>query len=233
VADVSALHPKDDVLRDVGGVVGDALEIARDQQSVEGLPHYFGALVHRLHQLDECVVFHAIDDVIHFEDRLGQFNLAFDERFKRSPNHGADRSTHASNVNGQVSGGKIYHIHHPFGDVDRLIANALKIGINLGDSKDETQIDSHGLLHGEQVKGSLVNFAFRIINEGLALKNHLAAREIAIQIGLTGTIHRLFRQTTHAEQLLTQIVEALLKARAHYPNLSYVLSDLMFCPNLA
>ena len=37
VADVGAANPEDDVFRDVGGVVGGALQVARDDDGVEGL----------------------------------------------------------------------------------------------------------------------------------------------------------------------------------------------------
>jgi hypothetical protein len=49
----------------------------------------------------------------------------------------------------------------------------------------------------------------------------MATAEIAIYIGLAGAIHGLFRQSAHTEQLLSQIVKPLLKARAHDPYLSY------------
>ena len=38
VANVGALHPEDYVLRDIGGVIGDAFEIAGHQKRIKGLP---------------------------------------------------------------------------------------------------------------------------------------------------------------------------------------------------
>src|SRR4029077_10289633 len=137
VANVGALHPEDYVFGDVGGVVGDALQVAGDEQGVESLPHDVGTLVHRLHQLNESIVLHAIDDVIHFEDRLGQFGFAFDECFQGSANHGADGSAHARDIDRQMCGGKVDHIHDALGDVYGLIADALEIRINFGDREDE------------------------------------------------------------------------------------------------
>ena len=219
VADVGALHPEDDVFGNIGGVVGDTLEIARHQQRVERLPHHIRALVHGLHQLDEGIVFHAIDDVIHFEDSLRQFGLAFDEGFESAPHHGAHRRTHARDVHGQIRGGHFDHVHHALGNVHGLIADALQIGVDLGHRQDEAQIHCHGLLHGQQIEGGLVDLALTGIDQALAFENHLATTEVAVDVGLTRAIHRLLRQPTHAKQLLPQIVEPLLKARAHYPNL--------------
>src|ERR1700691_1060662 len=111
VADVGALHPEDYVFGDVGGVVGDALQVAGHEQSVECLPHDFGTLIHGLDQLDEGIVFHAVDHVIHFEDSLREFDLALDEGFESAANHGADGCAHAGDIDGQVNGGKVHHVH--------------------------------------------------------------------------------------------------------------------------
>ncbi len=73
----------------------------------------------------------------------------------------------------------------------------------------------HGLLHGEQIESSLVDLAFGSVDETFAFENHLATGEVAIDVGLTSAIDRLFGESAHAEQFLPQIVEALLKARAH------------------
>src|SRR5437660_9724618 len=66
VADVSALHPEDDIFGDVCGVVGDALQIAGDEQRIERLANDVRTLIHRLDQLDESIITHAVDDVVHF-----------------------------------------------------------------------------------------------------------------------------------------------------------------------
>ena len=52
-----------------------------------------------------------------------------------------------------------------------------------------------------------------------ALEHHLAAVQIAVEVGLAGAVHSLFGESAHAEQFLTQLIKALLKSRSHYPNL--------------
>src|SRR5512141_3458105 len=75
VAHVKALDPEYYVFGDIGGVVGHAFQVARDQQRVERLAHNFRAIIHRLHQLDEGIIAHTIDNVVHLEDSLRKFNL--------------------------------------------------------------------------------------------------------------------------------------------------------------
>ncbi len=83
--------------------------------------------------MDEGVVAHAVDDVIHFEHRLGQFGLALDECFQCAAHHRTDGRTHARDINRQVGGGKFDHVHDAFGNVHGLIADTLEIGIDFGD----------------------------------------------------------------------------------------------------
>src|SRR4030088_1247342 len=149
MADVGALHPEDHIFGDVGGMVGYALQVAGNQQGVQCLSHDFGSLVHGLHELDEGVVAHSVDHAVHLQNCLGEFDLALDKRFQRAPHHGAHRCAHARNVYGEVGGGKLHHIHHAFGDVYGLVADAFKVRIDFGDGENEAQVNSHGLLHGE------------------------------------------------------------------------------------
>src|SRR5215469_9955551 len=229
MANVGALHPENDVLRYVGGVVGNAFEVAGYEQGVQGLADDVGPLVHGLDQLDESVVAHAIDDVIHFEHSLRELDLALNERFQSAPHHGAHRGSHPADVDGQISRRQFYHVHHALGDVDRLIAHAFQIRIDLCNRQNESQIDGHRLLHGEQIKRFLVDLALGNIDEVLAFEHHLAASEIAFHVGLTRAVDRLLRQASHTKQPLPQIIKPLLKTRAHskrpflpgsyYPNL--------------
>ena len=115
--------------------------------------------------------------------------------------------------------GRSDHVHDALGDVDRLVADALQVGIDLGDGENEAQIDRHGLLHGEQVEGQFVDLALGDVDLGFAFEHHVAARQVALDIGLAGAIDGLLGQSAHAQQTCPEFVQSLLKAGAHYPNL--------------
>ena len=68
-------------------------------------------------------------------------------------------------------------------------------------------------------EGQFINLALGGVDETFVFENKLAAREIALRVCLRGAIHRQFRQSAHAEQLLAEVLHLLLKARSHYPNL--------------
>src|SRR5260370_9222723 len=147
MADIGTLYPEDHIFGDVGGVVGNAFQVAGDQQGVQCLPDDLGPLVHGLHQLDEGVVAHAVNDAIHFENCLGKFDLALDKRFQRAPHHGTHRCAHASDVHGKVGGGKPNNIHEGLGNVPCLASATFCVEIDLGDCNKEPQAHLLSQLH--------------------------------------------------------------------------------------
>ena len=79
VADVGALDPEDDVFRDVGGVVCDALEVAADHQSVKSLRSDVALLFHNLSEGFVGGAVHRIDGVVHGENNARQFGIGFNK----------------------------------------------------------------------------------------------------------------------------------------------------------
>ena len=78
-AHVGAPHPEDYILGNVRRVVCDALKIARDQQNVQRLPCAGRIVVHLPHQVDERLIFHAIDDAVHLQHRFRDFRFAIEK----------------------------------------------------------------------------------------------------------------------------------------------------------
>ncbi len=121
---------------------------------------------------------------------------------------------------GKFGLGQVHHVHHALGDVHRLVAYALQIGIDLGDGENEAQVDRHGLLHGEKVESHLVDLALGEIDLGLAVEHHAATGQVAFDIRLAGAVHGLLGQSAHTEQTCPKFVQSLQKTGAcHYPNL--------------
>src|SRR5690349_16901975 len=76
---IRAAHPEDDILGDVGGVIGNPLQVARDGESVEGL---HGRLRFRAHALCECrksLPVYTINLIVAFEHMLCQIGIRLDE----------------------------------------------------------------------------------------------------------------------------------------------------------
>jgi hypothetical protein len=79
VAYVRATHPENDIFGDVRRVVSNAFQIACYQQCVEVFASMLRILLHARDEGNESFVLHAINDVVHLEDRLSDVGLAIDE----------------------------------------------------------------------------------------------------------------------------------------------------------
>ena len=122
-------------------------------------------------------------------------------------------------VDRQCDLGLADQIEHPLRDVDRLVAYALQVGIDLDDGHDEAQVDRHGLLHGEQIERQLIDLALGLVDGGFTGKHHLTKLGIAGAIGFGSAIDGLLGKASHAQQFVPEFVQSLLKAASHYPNL--------------
>src|SRR5580692_800294 len=219
VPDVSAAYPENYILGNVRGVIGDALEIACDQQNVQRLPCAGRIVVHLLHQVDERLIFHAINDAIHLQHGFGDFGLTVEEGLQRTLHHRAHAIGHAGYVDRQTDLRLADQVEHALRDVYRLVADALEISVDLQDCENEAKIHRHRLLHGEQIERQLVDLALGIVDRGFAGQHHLTELAVARTISLRRTVDGLLRKASHAQELLFEVIQSLLKAASHYPNL--------------
>src|SRR5437762_3201604 len=142
VTNVGTENPEDDVLGDVGGVIGNALQVACNEQCIQRLLSHLWTFIHGSHEHNECFVSHAIDNVIHLEYGLRELRFAIDKRFQCSPDHGADRGCHARNVYRQVSRWELDHVHDTLGDIDSLIADTLEVRVDFRSEEHTSELQS-------------------------------------------------------------------------------------------
>src|ERR1022692_3998482 len=97
-----------------------------------------------------------------------------------APHHGADGSGHASDIDRQLDGRQVHQIHDSLGDIYRLIAHALEVGVDLGHRENEAQIRGCRLLRGEDVEGEFIDLALGRVDQALVLEDQAGAGEMAV-----------------------------------------------------
>ena len=220
MADVKASDPEDDVFGDVGGVVADALEVAGDDEGVEGLGGEVGAFLDEVGEGVEGGIVHLVDLVVEGEDGAGEVGVGLDEGLEGFADHGGGERGEARDVDGEVDVGEGAHLLDAHGDVDGLVADAFEVGVDADNGEDEAEVDSHGLLHGEEVEGHLVDLALEPVDGGLGAEDEFAEVEVAGGVGLDGALDGLFGHAGHNEEALLEVIEALVELDAHFqPNL--------------
>ena len=88
VSDVEATHPEDNVFGDIRGVITDTLEVARDDEGIEGLRGELGLLSDQVRESVKGVVVHLVDLVVEEENGAGELDISVDEGLKRLADHG-------------------------------------------------------------------------------------------------------------------------------------------------
>jgi hypothetical protein len=133
---------------------------------------------------------------------------------QRGANHAAGKLTHRREIHRHLNLFVLEHLLGAARDSHGLIANALEVAVDLDDSKDEAQIDGHGLLLGEQFIGHLVKIALRGVDGSLILLDVLAEAPVALQVSVYRGLNRLLREGSHGQELVLEFGELLVKVDA-------------------
>jgi hypothetical protein len=149
-----------------------------------------------------CGAVHRVHGVVHGEHGAGHVGVGLNERLQAAAHHVGGESRHAEDVDGKIGHGHLVHVADAVADAFGCVADALQVGVDLDDTQDETEIDSHGLLHGEQVEGGLVDVAFEAVDGELAAADQIANGEVTHTIRLNGPLNGLLGQAGHDQQLL-------------------------------
>ena len=225
MADVCASHPEDDISGDVGGVIGDSLETARDEDSAERLDGDVGGSLDDSDETFAGDAVHAVDFIIHGEYCVGDESVGVEQRLDGRADHPRGDLAHAVDVDREVSVLVLEQIESTAGDPHRLVADAFEVTINFDDREDETQIDGHGLLFSKEFVSHFVDFAMGHVDRGLIVADVLAEPGIALQVGVDSRLNTLLRERSHGEQLVFESVELLVKMYSRQSLLPYSMQD--------
>jgi hypothetical protein len=214
VADIRTADPEDDVCSDIGGVIGDALEIAAYDDALEGLASDGGAILNDPDELHLRDAVHAVDLIVHLTDVFSQLSITIEQRLDGRANHLTGVLTHIGDIDGEIDDLFTDEVETSVDNAHGLIADTLEVAVDLNDSEDEAEIDGHGLFLGEQIEGHVVDFAMGGVDGSFVLAHILAELLIPLEVGVNGGGNSLLRNSGHGEQLVFQFCELLMKVDA-------------------
>ena len=97
------------------------------------------------------------------------------------------------------------------GDVDRQIADALEIGVDLDRGHDGPQIGGHRLVERQQLEAAIVQLDVEIVDRLVAGQHGLQRLGVALDDRHDGDAHPFLGQAAHCQQPLLQRLELLLE----------------------
>jgi len=127
VTDIESTHPENDVFGNVGGVVGDAFEMASSQDELQVGGHARDVLGHALEQIFKDTVAILIDNIVAFQDLRGQLRVAKDQCTQAAADHGAHGFGHGGQFFGGFRFGHFAQGNHPRRNVHGDIPDAFEV----------------------------------------------------------------------------------------------------------
>ena len=185
MAHIRAADPEDHILGDVGGVVGDALQTPRNQQNVQiGTDLVRVALVICATRLTNASSF--MRSTMESISSTACATSALAERKDSSARRTMVETAVVMRAisTGISTSGSWSKIQRTLRDIDRQVADALQVGVDLQHRQHESQIGCHGLLHGEQVDRHFIDGPLALVDHLSRSKTCCASLRIAFAIGV-------------------------------------------------
>src|SRR6185437_8443578 len=129
VADVDAFHQEQHVFGDVGGVIGDALQVADHYHQIKSLLNVAGVLLHETSELVVAGGAQAIDGVIGSEHAAGEIGIAVDKSIERLAHHGLHQTRNVGNVDHGRDNGTFHQRERSLTYAHGEVSHTLQVGV--------------------------------------------------------------------------------------------------------
>jgi hypothetical protein len=101
------------------------------------------------------------------------------------------------------------------GDVDSLIADALKVIVDARNGKNEAEIDGHELVKREELNDAVIDFDLQLVDGVLFVQDALGQLLVGIQHGVDGLMDGAFGEAAHPKQPLFKLVQIFFEVAFH------------------
>ena len=140
-------------------------------------------------------------------------DVAADERVERVAEHVLRDLRHPRDVDQFLDRRMLQVAGHGFGDVDRQIADAFEVGVDLDRGDDGAQVDGHRLVQRQQLEAAVVDLDVQLVDRRVADQHLFDERVVAIDQGAHGRPRPVLGEAAHLEQPCLELFELVLKMR--------------------
>jgi hypothetical protein len=211
MADDPAGVDVDNILGNVGAVIGDALQILGDHDVAQIRGGFLAIGFHQANHVLHDLVIESIDYVVALEDVAGEGLVAEVESFDCVAKGGEDGVGHEPEITGGLVVGNLGERENALGDVDGAIGDALEIGVDLDNGSNGSQIDGRGLLKRQEIDSAFFNANLLIVDALIEADGFLGELGIGGEYSLAGLLDHLKDQSGHAGNLRPEAFEKIVE----------------------
>src|SRR6266404_796020 len=215
MANVASGDHVDHVFGDIGGVVGDAFQVLRHQDQLEGGVHDRRIAHHIGQQLAENLVAELVDLIVAREHGARQFDVTAHQRIEAVAHHLFCQLAHARQIDVGLHARMAHNTLRRLRDVDRLVAHAFQIVIDTRYGQHEAEVRGHKLLQRQQLHHTVIDLNLQLVDGVLFIEHGASELLVRVEHGVDRLVHGAFSQASHPEQPLLQFVEVALKMTFH------------------
>src|SRR5271157_4749359 len=164
VTDVNAFDQEENILGDIGGMVGKPFQVARHKHEVDSLTDRLGVAFHVTDQLLVNRAAQLVDGVVRNQHGAGKLRVAFHKSIQAFANHCLHAAGHGRNINEGLDQGLVHQGKCTLDDVDRQISHPLEVVVDLNGGGEKAQVGGHGLLESQQLGSEIVDLDLHAID---------------------------------------------------------------------
>ncbi len=201
MADDLALDQVDDVLGDVGGVVGDPFQVADGAEQGQARLDVRRRPPHRPDDLGDDVGVEAVDLVVQADDPAGPRHVQVDEGVQALADHGRCQVGHPLEGVGDGDVRRVGQGLGPLGDVHGQVGHAFEVHVDGQDGGDAAEVDGHRLVQGQNLQTFFLDPVLRLV-DGVVPGDDLAGQiGVPVLEGADGLVDGLLDRGSHPEDI--------------------------------
>ena len=199
----------DELAADIGGEVGDALQVAGEADAGDVVFHGGGAVEDGGAGVGAVLAAHGIHGVIAVDDLVSQEEVIMPDSQQGIAQHARGEQLHGLKVKHFLPGqsGQPGHQNGALGNVAAEVGHALHGGVDFDAGDDGAQITRYGLVEGQEFQAFLLDADFLAVDDFIVGHDAASLLGIAGAEGLDGVVDGAFGQFALGGNLGAQGIE--------------------------
>ena len=188
-------------------MVGQPLQVARDEQQVDQQADPVRILLDRL--LDALIGLNLdiVHLIVHEDDLVGRVHIQVDQGVQTHLEHGQHLFGHGGVIEDKRQGWTLGHDLQPFRDIDRFVADALQVVVDLDGGNEKPQVHGHRLIKRQQLQALLLDLHLHLVDFPIRIDDPLGDIGIPPLDGLDRHARPLFDQGAQGEHLFLNLFQ--------------------------
>ena len=207
----------ENILGDVGGVVRQAFEIARDAEEQHDGIEVLEVGADDLFELVDEFCVKQVDLVVGDQDLPRHHGILADQRVQRLLDDGPRAVGHHGDVDRHRHWVLVEQLEGALGDIGGEVADSLQFAVDLDHGSNEAQVTGHRLVEREELEALLLDVDLVLVDQDVGGNHAPSLRRVALIDGLEGKAEVLLHECPETKDFAFETVQSHVADAASHP----------------